>query len=90
MDIQKNLKVTLFGKSYTIATNEDEAIILEAVELLNNSMKNKVGKATSFDTEKLAAIIALEVAVDLTKASSQLRNYEHKASHLNSLIDAKE
>ena len=86
MNIQKNLKVTLFGKNYSIATNEDEVIILEAVELLNDLMKNKVGKATSIDMEKLAAIIALEIAVDLTKISSQLREYEHKASQLNSLI----
>ena len=74
------------GKSYSIATNENEAIVLEAVVLLNGLMKNKVGKATSFDVEKLTAIIALEVAVDFTKTTSRLRDYERKASQLSSLI----
>ncbi|MFH0898628.1 MAG: cell division protein ZapA [bacterium] len=85
--MQKNLKISIFGKSYSINTNEDEHIIFEAVNKVNNLMKNKTKEApTALDADKLAPIIALELAVDLTKKENILKTYENKAVHLNTLL----
>ncbi|MFH1831606.1 MAG: cell division protein ZapA [bacterium] len=83
--MQKNLKISLFGKSFTIATTEDENIVVQAVDIVNELINNKTQKGILHD-DKMAVVVALELAVDLAKQRTLLQSYEDKSLHLNSLL----
>lgn len=88
MDMQKNLKVSILGKSYSVmATNEDCADIVKAADLVDNLMKMKVEKATGASEEKIAVTVALQLAADLIKKQQKLDDYENKTIQLASSID---
>jgi cell division protein ZapA (FtsZ GTPase activity inhibitor) len=71
MNIQRNLKVTILGKNYSVSTDENEADIVIAAELVNQLIKSKIGKKIEID-QNVILIIALELATDLTKKERSL------------------
>lgn len=88
MDIQKALKVSILGKSYSVmATHEDSADIVKAANLVDNLMKTKVEKANGASEEKIAVTVALQLATDLIKKQQKLDDYENKTLQLASSID---
>jgi len=90
MNIQKNLKVSILGKTYVIATDEDDAHITQAAELVHTLMKAKIEKSSTKKEEKIAIIVALQLATDLIKKQQELKRYEHKTSELACLITQEE
>lgn len=88
MDIQKALKVSILGKSYSVmTTHEDSVDIVKAANLVDNLMKTKVEKANGASEEKIAVTVALQLATDLIKKQQKLDDYENKTLQLASSID---
>ncbi len=88
MDMQKNLTISILGKSYSLSTDENADLVFQAAQKVDKMLRDKidkVGKAIS--EEKLAVIVALELATELAKQNEALASFEQKALDLDSLLD---
>ena len=84
--MQKQLKITLNGKQYAIATDEHDQDILQAAELVNSLFKAKSEKMSGLGEDKIALMVALHLATDLTKSQRLLVEDEVKVGHIVSLM----
>ena len=73
MKKQKSLKISILGQSFFITTDEETDDILQAAELINTLLQEKLSKNPSSNESKLAFITALQIATDLKK---NLREFE--------------
>jgi cell division protein ZapA (FtsZ GTPase activity inhibitor) len=86
--MQKSLKISVFGKSYSIIADENDQEVLLAAELVNNIMNSKAGKAPqAVENEKIAVVAALQLALELNKKNLMLMQCESKAENLVRLLD---
>ena len=84
--MQNNLKVTINGKQYTIATDENSQDICDAALLVDTLLKGKSNKVTRDTDEKTALIVALQIATDLAKTQRLLQSCEQKIEGLLALL----
>lgn len=85
--MQKQLKVSINGKYYAIATDEHEEDIHEAAQLLTSLMQNKIDKISPGGGESMTLVTALQVATDLTKNRKILKACEQRLGNLIALIE---
>ena len=86
MNVQKNLKISIFGKTYLVLTDEDNGCVLQAAQLVDDLMKNNAGKMAPVGEDKIAVIVALQLATDLTKKNKELEAYRARIEQLTSLL----
>ena len=84
--MQKQLKITLNGKQYAIATDEHEQDVVQAAELVNNLLRAKCEKMPSLSEDKVALMVALHIAIDSAKSQRLLVEDEVKVEHIISLM----
>ena len=88
MDTQKSLKISILGKGYSIITDENQDDVHKAVALVDKLMRGKViNVPPSAGKEKVAVIVALQLAIDLTKKQQLLEKYENDVSRVDSLLN---
>lgn len=85
--MQKQLKVSIRGKQYVLFTDEDEQDILQAARLVDNLMDDKSAKMPSVTDDKVALVVALHLATDLTKSKRLLDTEEVRLGALLQLLD---
>ena len=85
--MQKQLKVSINGRVYAIATDEHEQDIYEAARLIDSLMLNKGDKPLPKGDDRMALIVALQIATDLTKTRKLLETSEQRLKHLVALMD---
>ena len=86
--MQKNLKISIFGKNYLISTDETSDAVVDAARVVDDLMKSKAEHMPLQGEGRLAVIVALELATDLAKKVQQLQQWETKVSVLNQTLDA--
>jgi len=84
--MQKNLKVSILGKTYCLLTEEDDDSVFQAVELVDNLMKRKAEKMPCGD-EKVAIVVALQLATDLTRKLKEMESCQRRIEQLAFLVD---
>ncbi len=84
--MQKQLKITINGKHYAIATDEDDNDVYYAAQLVDSLLKSKTEKLPAGSEDKAALIVALQLATDLSKAQRELKSVEQKAEQLLMLL----
>ena len=84
----KNIKVTIFGKSYTLATDDSERDVLNAVEFVDKKMKDLATAIGVNDGYSAAVMLALELASELNKSKASAELVQQKVSRLSSLVDS--
>lgn len=89
MDKQKSLKISILGKSYLINTDEVQEEVFAAANLVDSMLKEQMSKVAINDEGKIAVVVALQLATDLTKALNKLSGLENKIEQLNNLMDMK-
>ena len=82
----KKLKINIFGKSYTISTDEDEEGLLRAAQLVDSLMNGIAGKTELKDESKIAVLVALQLASDLTKSRKELGLWQTTTKELDALL----
>lgn len=74
------------GKQYSIATDQDNNDdIIQAALLVDQLMKNKTAQS-ALSEEKVAVVVALQLAADLQKKIRLLESWQQKAFGLSSLL----
>ena len=84
--MQKQLKITLNGKQYSIATDEHDEDILQAAELVDSLLKAKSEKMPTISEDKIVLMVALHLATDLAKSQRLLTDDEVRLEHMVSLM----
>lgn len=84
--MQKNLKVSILGKTYCLLTDEDDDSVFQAVQLVDNLMKRKAEKMPCSE-EKVAIVVALQLATDLTRKLKEMESCQRRIEQLAFLVD---
>ena len=84
--MQKQLKITLNGKQYSIATDEHDQDILQAAELVDALFKARSEKMPTLSEDKIALMVALHIAIESTKAERVLHEDESKLAQVVLLL----
>lgn len=83
----QKLTVSIFGKKYSLVTDESEELVSEAALLVESLLQQMVSASTSpSEMVKRTTFVALKIAVDLLKQSSALDAAYTKAETLNDLL----
>ncbi len=67
-------------------TDEDDGSIEEAAQIVDDLMKSKMGNS-SLSEEKIAVVVALQLAAEMKKKSKLIEYWQRKAEDLNNLIN---
>jgi len=87
MSNQRKLTVSVLGKNYSLITDENEAVIDQAAQLLDSMMQRTISSATpSPEVLKKTTFVALQLAVDLIKRRQELDDFASKTQTLNGLL----
>ncbi len=89
MDKQKSLKISILGKSYLINTDEVQEEVFAAANLVDRMLKEHMSRVSVNDEGKIAVVVALQLATDLSKALTKLNGLENRVEYLGNLIDNK-
>lgn len=73
------------GKQYSITTDQDDNEIIQAAQLVDQLMKNKTAQS-ALPEEKVAVIVALQLAAEMQRKTQLLECWQQKAEDLNSLL----
>ena len=87
MNIQRNLKVTIYGKEYPIVTDEDEQIVHRAAQIVDMLLKKVAEKSSTGVDSRAVILVALQVATDLAKQLSFIEKIESRTTALSALLD---
>jgi len=91
MDTKNLVQVQIFGHSYTIRGEADQAYILEVAAYVDRKMREITEKLPVASLSKVAILASLNIADELFKerarqqAESQQLN--HQAARLNAVLD---
>lgn len=86
----KTLKISILGKSYTVVTDEHDADVYAAaceVDKLFHEKGFNLPVNQGPNAEKMAAIVALQVAIELVRAKRVLERYESMCAGLTGKIE---
>lgn len=85
--MQKNLKVSILGKDYAIATDEGEANVTQAAELVDALMSQYTQRFPRAGEGRIAVVVALELASKLAQKDNDLAALQKRVAALNTIID---
>jgi cell division protein ZapA (FtsZ GTPase activity inhibitor) len=85
--MQKHIRITINGKQYSIATDEDETDVQNAAQLLDGLLHDKTGKLPPGDEQKAMFAIALQLATELVRNRRKLQTYDERVERLITVID---
>ena len=86
--MQKHLKVSISGKQFVIATDENENDVYAAVQMVDGMIKDTISKVPVGNEDKVLTLIALHLATDLTKSQRLLETSEQRIEQLVGLCDS--
>lgn len=87
MEKANNLKISILGKPYLVTTDEVQEYVLEASELVDNMMREKIKNFPITNETKVAVVTALELATDLGKFKRSSNSFEDRVFKLNELLE---
>ena len=83
----KKYKVSIFGKSYSLVSDEPEERITAAAQLVNMLMREISSSKQLADSTDVAVLVALQLAGELKKLETYMEQKNQEQSKLIDLID---
>ena len=87
MNEKKSYKVQIFEEHYVLSSNEPEALVMKAAEMVNASMKEISHHFSIADVKKIAVLSALRIANLALHSEHEKSTKEQKMIALNDYID---
>lgn len=87
MNEKRTLKLSIFNRDYVIATDENDKHIYSAVDKVNNLICEITKTSHPGNENKVAILVALQLAVDLAKQNEQYKSTELKLNDLLVLLE---
>ena len=87
MSEKKIFNVSIFGKNYSFASDDNEEDIYRAVHLLDALLREISTQAKSNNEGKIAVLAALKFATDVVKGQVATGVHQAKLSEITSLLN---
>ena len=91
MDAKNMVQVQIFGHSYTIRGEADQAYILSVAAYVDRKMREVTEKLPVESLSKVAILASLNIADELFKErgkrEKQEEQLQHRAARLNAVLD---
>ena len=87
MNEKKSYKVQIFEEYYVLSSDESEALVLKAAEIVDASMKEISHHFAITDVKKIAVLSALRIADKLLHCEREHGKNEQKMVALKNYID---
>jgi cell division protein ZapA len=91
MDAKNVVEVQIFGHSYTIRSEANQAHIMEVASYVDRKMREITEKLPVASLSKVAILASLNIADELFKERSQLQQQQEqlgtRAARLNAVLD---
>lgn len=84
----KKYKVTIFGDSYGLVTDEPEEHVMQTASMVDAHMTEIANRLESVDSKKLAVLAALQIASKLRQAEQAINQGHERNLHLADAIDS--
>ena len=92
MDSKNMVQVQIFGHSYTIRGEADQAYILSVAAYVDRKMREVTEKLPVESLSKVAILASLNIADELFKERSRREKLDeqfvHRAARLNAVLDS--
>lgn len=83
----KKYKVTIFGESYFLVSDESEEHLVAAAQLVDGLMRQIAEKGQITDSKRVAVLVALQLASKTLEAKNAVAGYYDKSNALITLIE---
>ena len=87
MNEKKSYKVQIFEEHYVLVSDQSEAFVLKAAEIVDAAMKEISQQSTITDTKKIAVLSALRIADLLLTIEKKYQQEQQKAVAIENYID---
>ena len=85
--ITHHVNITLLGQSYQVpCLPEEQALLLEAVALLNQQLDAARGGGRTISKERTALMVAVNLAADLQRARQEVQARDEQLDRLESRL----
>lgn len=84
----KKCKVSIFGESYSLITDEPEDHLQKAVHLVDSCMRDIACKTEITDTKSIAVLVALQVASKALASNNVIYKQQEYMDMLINLINS--
>lgn len=83
----KKYKITIYGETYTLVSDESEASVIKSAQLVDEFMRNVSHNVGIVDTKKIAVLAALRMACMVVEGQEQKARFEREKKQLDELVD---
>lgn len=90
MDEKKIFNVSIFGKNFSFASDDNEEDIYRAVHLVDTLLREISLQIKANNEGKIAVLAALKLATDLVKGQAKAENHQAKLSEITELLSSEE
>jgi cell division protein ZapA (FtsZ GTPase activity inhibitor) len=87
MNEKKSYKVQIFEETYVLSSDEPEALVVKAAEMVDASMKEISHKFAITDVKKIAVLTALRIADKLLHGEREHAKNEKRIGALKDYIE---
>lgn len=87
MNEKKSYKVQIFEEQYVLSSDESEALVLKAAQIVDTAMKEISHHFAITDTKKIAVLSALRIASKMLHYEQHHDTQEQKMIALKNYID---
>ncbi len=87
METLKKYKVSIFGESYTLVSDEREEHVLLSAQQIDCLMRDLAEKTGLADTKRIAVLAALQVACEFKNTYALLEESERRGLELIARLD---
>jgi len=87
MNEKKSYKIQIFEEHYVLSSDEPEALVVKAAEMVDSSMKEISRHFALTDVKKIAILSALRIAGELLHCKHEHSNNEQRMMILKDYID---
>ena len=85
--VKKKYKVTIFGDSYFLVSDELEEHLVAAAQLVDNLMRQIAEKSQTTETKRIAVLVALQLASQTFESKEVIGYCQEKSNKLLELIN---
>jgi cell division protein ZapA (FtsZ GTPase activity inhibitor) len=87
MSTLKKCKISVFGESYTLVSDEPEEHIIVAAQSVDDLMRSIAEKSGISDTKRIAVLAALQLASNIKGLEAVIEHRTQKERQLISSLD---
>ena len=83
----KKIKISILGEDYYLKSDESDSIVLDAANIVSNSIEELSNKYPDIDLKKVSTLVAIQLATNLLKSKNLINDFKDYSDNLANNID---